>query len=196
MYIYICVQGYMVDPQTCFRLKIVFLQSTTFCLYFLPPLCFQSNNFTVLKMELQSLMVVMLFKKESILSYSAYVCCNPNPLFYLLPSCTRSPQPFNSPIERRWLDRNLRQLTLAYLGSIATRPMWHHVFAASACKGVVNVKNILKIEIQQQSCLWLEKVVRRAPSCLLAHLCLSKSWGQSAWFRVPWRPPGLVWESS
>lgn len=65
MYIYICVQGYMVDPQTRFRLKIVFLQPTTFCLYFLPPLCFQSNNFTVLKMELQSLMVVMLFKNES-----------------------------------------------------------------------------------------------------------------------------------
>lgn len=99
-------------------------------------------------------------------------------------------QPFNSPTERRWLDRNLRQLTLAYLGSIATRPMWHHVSSASACKGVVNVKNILQIEIQQQSCLWLERAVRRAPSCLLAHLCLSKSWGQPAWFRVPWHPPG------
>lgn len=126
----------------------------------------------------------------SILSCNPHVCCNPSPLFYLLLSCTCSPQPFNSPIERRWLDRNPRKLTLTCLGPIATREMWHHVSSASACKGMVNVKIILQIEIQQQPCLWLDRAVRRAPSCLLAHLLLSRSWGQPAWFRGPWSPPG------
>ena len=38
----------------------------------------------------------------SILSSDPHVRCNPDPLLYPLPPCSRSPSPFDSPINQRW----------------------------------------------------------------------------------------------
>lgn len=132
----------------------------------------------------------------SILFYNPHVCCNPNPLFYLLPSGTCSPQPFNSPIERRWLDRNPRQLTLTCLGPIATRAMWHHVSSASGyAKGWSMLRSSHKLKYSSSHVydlrgLWEELLLppgtpvslqELRPSCLVQGLLeSSRPWSGAA----------------